>query len=180
MPKYFRNILKSKKTSIFYFIICIISILFVNFVIWGCLVIFVILYILYYTCRSLTRVGLLGSIAIDSIESTLLNRIPTNEVSNRSALCSTCKKRAGAARHARRLGERCSLWYLKSQKPESRIRRTGMWNGNEETYTCKRPTRVIYIYEYKNTKFPRIQHLQHLQKVQNINYGNYRYNKIKN
>ena len=42
-----------------------------------------------------------------------------------------------------------------------------------ETYTCKRPTRVIYIYIY--IYFLKFQRLQILQ---NMNYGNYIYNKI--
>ena len=49
-----------------------------------------------------------------------------------------------------------------------------------ETYTCKRPTRVIYIYiyKYKNTKKPKLQNLQN-KYLQNMNYVIYRYYKTK-
>ena len=39
----------------------------------------------------------------------------------------------------------------------------------EETYTCKGPTRVIYI----NIQIKKIQNLQKIQKLQNMNYTIY-------
>ena len=45
-----------------------------------------------------------------------------------------------------------------------------------ETYTCNRPTRVIYINIKKN---PNLENLQKFQHIQNTSYETYTYFKIK-